>query len=61
MVCGSAAQLGGWDLGKALKMTWSEGDRWRASVALPAGAALEWKFVQTGGCAPLRHSPVPAA
>ncbi|KAL4423422.1 hypothetical protein ABPG77_010000 [Micractinium sp. CCAP 211/92] len=47
-VCGNAAQLGGWDLDKALSMTWSEGDRWQASVALPAGAGVEWKFVQTG-------------
>lgn len=49
-ICGSAAQLGGWDLDKALKMTWSEGDRWQATVELPSGAGVEWKFVQMGGC-----------
>lgn len=49
-ICGSAAQLGGWDLEKALKMTWSEGDRWQATVELPAGAGVEWKFVQMAGC-----------
>ncbi|KAL4443310.1 hypothetical protein ABPG75_011047 [Micractinium tetrahymenae] len=49
VVCGSAAQLGSWELGQALKMTWSEGDRWQATAELLAGAGLEWKFVQIGG------------
>lgn len=45
---GSHAKLGSWDLGKALELTWSEGDRWIATVELPAGGVYEYKWVGAG-------------
>ena len=33
-------------------MSWSEGDVWSATVTLPAGAAVEYKFVQQRPGAP---------
>lgn len=42
---GSHEALGAWQLDKAVAATWSEGHQWSASVELPAGAQLEFKFV----------------
>lgn len=44
MLVGSADALGGWELSRAPHMTWSEGDLWSATVELPAGANIEYKF-----------------
>ena len=46
VLVGNTEELGGWELSRAPLMSWSEGDVWTASVALPAGAAVEYKFVQ---------------
>ena len=49
VLTGDAEELGGWDLGRAPRMEWSEGHNgehhWTATVSLPAGATLEYKFV----------------
>ncbi len=42
---GSHEALGAWQLDKAVPATWNEGHQWSASVELPAGAQLEFKFV----------------
>lgn len=42
---GSHEALGSWQVDKAVPATWSEGHQWSASVELPAGAQLEFKFV----------------
>jgi Starch binding domain len=34
---GSAAELGGWDIGVAPELTWSDGDLWTISVELSPG------------------------
>lgn len=41
---GNAPQLGGWKLGRAVRMRWSQGHVWSATVELPAGASIEYKF-----------------
>lgn len=45
LLVGSHAALGAWQLDGAVRAAWSEGDVWSASVDLPAGAELEFKFV----------------
>lgn len=45
LLVGDAPQLGSWELGHAPHMSWSEGDTWTATVDLPEGAAVEYKFV----------------
>ncbi len=45
-IVGSCEQLGSWEVASALSMGWDEGHVWRASLELPAGAAIEFKFVQ---------------
>lgn len=46
VLVGDAPQLGAWDLGAAPLLSWSDGDVWHCSVELPAGAAVQYKFVQ---------------
>eukprot|EP00798_Chlamydomonas_sp_ICE-L_P023553 gene23553-9077_t len=46
VVVGSSAQLGDWDLSKALSLSWNEGDVWTADAQLPAGAEQEYKYVK---------------
>lgn len=49
LLTGSSPELGEWDLSRAARMEWSEGrngeHHWSASVELPAGADVEYKFV----------------
>jgi hypothetical protein len=45
LLVGSSEALGGWELAGALPLTWGEGHVWRATVALPADATFEYKFV----------------
>lgn len=45
LLVGDAPQLGSWELGNAPHMSWSEGDTWTATVDLPEGASVEYKFV----------------
>lgn len=47
VLVGSAEELGGWQLEHAPGMTWTEGDVWTATVELPAGAHVEYKFALT--------------
>lgn len=47
LLVGSLPQLGGWGLEGAVRLTWGEGHAWTATVELPAGAELEYKFVVT--------------
>lgn len=47
VLVGSAEQLGSWQLEHAPTMTWGEGDVWTASLELPAGANIEYKFALT--------------
>ncbi len=41
---GNLPQLGGWKLDRAVRMGWSAGHVWSATVDLPAGASIEYKF-----------------
>lgn len=49
VLTGSSPELGEWDLGRSPRMEWSEGrngeHHWSATVELPAGADVEYKFV----------------
>lgn len=45
LIVGSHETLGAWQLDGAARCSWKEGDVWEASVDLPAGAELEYKFV----------------
>lgn len=44
LVVGNVPELGGWELGRAPQMTWSEGDNWSVAVEVPAGSQFEFKF-----------------
>ncbi len=44
LVAGSAAELGGWDLSGAVRMSWTDGHVWRATVSLRNGAT-SYKYV----------------
>jgi hypothetical protein len=48
-VVGDAEALGGWEVGRAPQLRWGEGDVWSASVELPAGATLNYKFIVQQG------------
>ncbi len=45
-VLGAHPLLGGSDPLKAIKLVWSAGNVWRGKIALPAGAALTYRFVK---------------
>ena len=45
-VVGGAAALGGWEVGAAPELAWSEGHRWSATLDLPVGVALDFKLVR---------------
>jgi hypothetical protein len=47
-VVGNAKELGGWDVSRAPKLTWSAGDLWTGTVPLPLGQEVEFKFVISG-------------
>lgn len=48
---GSAPELGGWDIGAAPELAWSDGDVWTTTLELPPGdvhfkvATAAFKFV----------------
>lgn len=44
VLVGSTDSLGGWELARAPHMTWNEGDLWTATIELPAGTHVEYKF-----------------
>ncbi|PNH01901.1 Phosphoglucan, water dikinase, chloroplastic [Tetrabaena socialis] len=44
-IIGSHPKLGLWDINKALVLAWTEGDRWVATLELPAGSVYEYKYV----------------
>ncbi|KIZ03831.1 hypothetical protein MNEG_4121, partial [Monoraphidium neglectum] len=44
-VVGGAPSLGSWSPDAALKLTWSEGDKWEGAAQLPAGQDIEFKFL----------------
>ncbi|KAI3430697.1 hypothetical protein D9Q98_005286 [Chlorella vulgaris] len=54
VLVGSAEGMGGWQLESGLALTWSEGHCWSATVPLPLGADVEFKFVITDP----RHAPL---
>ncbi|GEL96326.1 carbohydrate-binding module family 20 domain-containing protein [Cellulomonas composti] len=45
-VVGDAAALGGWDTSKAVALSSATYPVWRASVTLPAGTAVQYKYVR---------------
>lgn len=45
LLVGSVKELGGWDLATAVPLSWAEGHCWTASVAMPAGEEVQFKFV----------------
>jgi hypothetical protein len=45
LLVGSVKELGGWDLATAAPLSWAEGHCWTASVAMPAGEEVQFKFV----------------
>lgn len=47
-IVGSLPQLGGWDLSKALPLSWHPGHRWSAEVVLPVDS-FEFKAVVVEG------------
>lgn len=47
-VVGDAAELGAWKLEGALALDWAEGDLWSATLSLPKGQPVEFKFVILG-------------
>ncbi|EFN51954.1 hypothetical protein CHLNCDRAFT_139625 [Chlorella variabilis] len=47
LLVGSSQELGAWKLDAGLPLRWSEEHKWSTTVALPAGAAVEYKFVIT--------------
>lgn len=61
LLVGSAEGMGGWQLESGLALTWSEGHCWSATVPLPLGADVEFKFVITDPrqCASLPLLPFP--
>ncbi|KAG2431415.1 hypothetical protein HXX76_009430 [Chlamydomonas incerta] len=44
-IIGSHPSLGNWDINKALVLSWTDGDRWVATIELPAGSVYEYKYV----------------
>jgi hypothetical protein len=42
-IVGNQKQLGNWDAGKGLELTWNEGDVWAATVELPVAVDIEFK------------------
>ena len=42
---GSHDALGAWDQGRAVTLSWNQGDVWTASVELPAGGIFFYKYV----------------
>ncbi len=49
-VVGSHEALGGWEVGRAPALEWSEGHVWTATLDLPAGEEMEYKFVIVKHC-----------
>ena len=43
------ARTGAWNLEGAAELHWSDGDRWSATVELPAGRVVEYKYVVLDG------------
>ena len=50
-VSGNVAELGNWDISKALQLTCTSDTypNWRGSASLPAGQTIEYKFVKYDG------------
>ena len=47
-VAGSAPQLGGWDVTRAVRLNWSGNNIWRGRIALPRGIVTTWRpFVRS--------------
>lgn len=45
-VVGSAEEIGAWDPAHAVRLTWTAGNVWTGTVALPAGRTHEYKFIR---------------
>ena len=50
-VVGNLAELGSWNTANAVPMATSNGvyPRWSATISLPAGAAVEYKYIKKNG------------
>ncbi|KAK9806719.1 hypothetical protein WJX72_000486 [[Myrmecia] bisecta] len=48
-IVGSHPVLGGWDIGSAPAMQWSDGNVWTLEVPIPAGAEFEFKCAKVAG------------
>jgi len=47
-VAGSAPQLGGWDVTRAVRLNWAGNNVWRGRIALPRGIVTTWRpFVRS--------------
>jgi len=44
-VVGDRTELGDWDAKKGAPLDWSAGDLWSATLHLPVGEELEFKFI----------------
>lgn len=42
---GNSPELGEWDVLRAVKLRWTDGNNWVGQVALPAGTGAEYKFI----------------
>ena len=45
-VIGNCPALGDWDLTRAVPLAWHDGNVWSATIAIPAGTELEYKFIR---------------
>ncbi|WIA40937.1 hypothetical protein OEZ86_004592 [Tetradesmus obliquus] len=44
-VLGSCSSLGEWQASRAVQLQWSDGHRWSGTAELPAGEAVQYKYV----------------
>lgn len=44
-IVGNVSQLGEWDVGRAPKMRWHDGDIWSLELDLPVDQTLEFKVI----------------
>lgn len=59
-VVGSHAQLGAWNTQKGKELGWTDGNVWTATVELPAGEEVQYKFVHVtrdNRCNPILCGP----
>lgn len=48
VLVGGHPDIGSWILADGVPLSWSDGDMWNATVDLPAGSVIEYKYVVVG-------------